>query len=191
MGHELHALVLRPRETDLFPIIPARHASVHVQVVIRNNAQDDVGSGNALSSLCRHEFPSFLDLCIDIFLADAAIRQIIVRHVVYIILDEEIKTDYPWAGADDLVDPFTVPEYVAPLLLTHHNLTFLSDRLVITGHAHDQVDIGEELLGLFKNAGMANMIHVKHSISVDANWPAWISAIVFDVFSCTHGAFPI
>ena len=71
--HKLHALVLGPGEADLLPIIPTRHTSVHIQVVIRDNAQDDVGSRDALSSLCGHEFPGFLDLCIDILLADAAV----------------------------------------------------------------------------------------------------------------------
>ena len=38
---------------------------------------------------------------------------------------------------------------------------------------------------------MSNMIHIKHSIGVDADRPAWIRAIVLHVLCCTHGAFPI
>ena len=114
-----------------------------------------------------------------------------MRHVVDVVLVEEVEADYPWAGADDLIDPFTVPENVAPLLLIHHDLALLAHSLVVAGHTHDQMHIREELLGLFKNTRMSNMIHIKHSIGVDADRPAWICAIVLHVLCCTHGAFPI
>ena len=114
-----------------------------------------------------------------------------MRHVVDVVLVEEVEADYPGARADDLIDPLTVPENVAPLLLIHHDLAFLTHSFRVTGYPHDQVHIREELLGLFKNTRMSNMIHIKHSIGVDADWPARICAIVFHVLCGTHGASPI
>jgi len=73
LGHPLHALVLGPGKADLLAVVPSLHAPVHVQIIVLNDAQDDVGSRDALRSLSRHELSCFLDLCIDIALANAAV----------------------------------------------------------------------------------------------------------------------
>ena len=40
--HELYPLIFRPRKADFLAVVPARHAPVHVHIVILNDPQDDV-----------------------------------------------------------------------------------------------------------------------------------------------------
>ena len=176
--HELYALVLRPGKTDLFAIVPTLHAPVYIHIVILNDPQDDVRGRDAFGALGWQEFPSFLDLCVDIFLTDTPVWKVVVCDIVDVVFVEEIKADDPGARADDFIDPFAMLQNVAPLFLIHDNLTLLSLRFLVTRDSYDEVHVGEERLGLFKNARMADVVHVKHSVCVNANWSLWIITIV-------------
>ena len=173
-------LVLGPRYADFLTFVSARHAPIHVHIVILNDPQDDIRGRDAFSALCWHKFPSFLDLCIDIFLPDTPIWKVIVSDIVDVIFVEEIKADYPGAGAYDFVDPFAMHKNIAPFFLSHDDLPLLPDCLFIARNANDQVNVWEKILGLLENACMPNVVHVKHSICIDADRATWIGAIVLD-----------
>ena len=143
-GHELYSLILRPGKADFLAIVPACHAPVHVHIVILNDPQDDVRGRDAFSALSWHEFPSFLDLCVDIFLTDTPVRKVVMSDIVDFVFVEEIKADNPRARADDFVNPFAMSQNVAPLFLTHDNLTFLPLRFLVAGDSYDEVHVGEE-----------------------------------------------
>lgn len=93
---------------------------------------------------------------------------------VNIVLVDPVEGEHPGAWADNLVDPLAVPEDVAPLLLRHHNLALLRNCLLVARNAHDQVHVGEELLGLFEHACVAYVIHVEDAVSVDSDRLVWV-----------------
>ena len=136
-------LVLGPRYADFLTFVSARHAPIHVQIVILNDPQDDIRGRDAFSALCWHKFPSFLDLCVDIFLTDTPVWKVVVCDIVDVVFVEEIKADDPGARADDFIDPFAMLQNVAPLFLIHDNLTFLSLRFLVTRDSYDEVHVGE------------------------------------------------
>ena len=105
-----------------------------------------------------------------------------MRHVVDIILVDEVESDDPGAGANDLVDPLAVQQDVTPLLLRHHYFALLGYGFVVTGDAHDQVNVREKLLGLFEDARVPNVIHVEDTVGVDAHWVIWVCTVVQGLF---------
>ena len=167
----LDALVLGPGDAQLLVFVAALHAPLHVHVVVLNDAQDDVTRRDAFRALRSLEFPCFLNGCVDVLGACAAVWRVVMRHIVDVVLLEEVQSDDPWARADDLIDPLAVPENGATLLLSHHNLALLLDGLLVATHSHDQVHVGEEFLGLFEHSGVADVVHVKHTVRVHSNWP--------------------
>ena len=94
-----------------------------------------------------------------------------MSHEVDVVLIDKVESDYPRAGADNLIDPLAVSQDVDSLILGHHDLALLPCGLLISRHSHDEVDIWEELLCLLKDLGMTDMEHVEDTVSIDAGWP--------------------
>ena len=64
-------------------------------------------------------------------------------HIVDVVLLKEVKSDDPWARADDLINPFAMLQDLASLLLIHDDLALLLYSLFVTSHAYYQVHIWE------------------------------------------------
>ena len=143
-----HSLELGPADAELLTIVPTLHRSLQIHVVVLNNSEDDIGRRDALCSLRCHKFTSFLDLCVDIFGASTSVRGIVMGDIVDVIRLKEVECDDPRAWANDLIDPFAVLQDIAPLLLSHDNLTLFLNGLLVTTHPNNKVHVREEFLGL-------------------------------------------
>ena len=118
-------------ESDFFPLIPSFHRPLYVHVVVFDDAQDNITSAYAFSSLSCHEFSSRLNVFVDILNADTAVGDIVVRNVVDIVLLNKIKGNDPRARTNDLVYPLAVVKDLAPLELVHYDLPLLGDSFLV------------------------------------------------------------
>jgi hypothetical protein len=100
-----------------------------------------------------------------------------MSDIVDILLPEEVYSQDPGAGHNDLIDPLAVAEDFGSLLLVHHNLSLLFNRLLVSADADNQVGVREELLGLLQYFSMAHMVHVEDAIRVNAHRVVRISSI--------------
>ena len=114
---------------------------------------------------------------VNVSLARACVWKVIVCDVVDIVLLEEVEGNDPRAGAYDFVNPFAVEKDIAALFLVHHDFALLFDCLFIAGDAHDEVHVREQLLDLLEEFSVTHVIHVEHTIRVDANRVFGVSSI--------------
>ena len=163
--------------SDLGALCASIHAASHIQVVVFDYAHDDVGRGNAFSSLRGFEHASFLDLLVYVVFTDAPVRQIIVSHIVDVLALEPLDVEDPRAGADDFVGPAAVLDHCYAFVLIHNNLPLLFYGLSVAGDTHNQVDVLESLLGLFKDFCVANVEHIKDTVGIYSNWVVGVIAI--------------
>ena len=96
-----------------------------------------------------------------------------MSHKIDVVLIEKVESDYPRAGANNLINPPTVSQDVDSLILLHHDLALLPCGLLIARYSYYQVDIWKELLCLLKDPGMTDMEHVEDTVSIDAGWPVY------------------
>jgi len=83
---------------------------------------------------------------------------------------QEINSNDPWARHDDLINPSAMTKNFGSLELIHDYLSFFLDGLFVTTDPHNEISVWEKFLGLFQNFSMANVVHVKNSISVNSHW---------------------
>ena len=99
-------------------------------------------------------------------------------HIVDVVLVHEFEIDDPWTWADNLIDPLAVSQDVATLFLIHYNFALFCDGLFVSRNADDQMHVWEECFGLFEDARVPNMVHVKHAVGIDADRPVRVIADV-------------
>ena len=153
------------------------HASQHVHIIVSDYSHHDVGSRDTFSSLSCFKHASVLDLLVNVVFADTAIWKIIMGNVVDVLSLEPSHLKDPGTRADDLIGPAAVLNHGNALILIHDDLALLFYGFLVTGDTHDQVDMLEGLLGLFKDLGVADVEHVKDTICVDSYWVVGIIAI--------------
>ena len=112
----------------------------------------------------------FLDFRVYVVRAFARVRYFIVRHVVDVVFSEEVNGNDPGTRTDHLVDPPAVLEDFHSFLFVHHDLAFLLNGLFVATHAHDQVRVREQLLGLLQHFRVADVEHVEHPVCVHSHW---------------------
>ena len=134
---KLYTQLLGLRNTNLLALVPSLEAPLDVHVVVLDNSKDDIRGRDAIGSLGGAEHALFFHVVVDVSLPGTAVGQVVVRHVVDVVLFEEVEADDPGAGADDLVDPLAVLEYLRSLLLRHHDLTFFRDSLLVATDTHN------------------------------------------------------
>lgn len=118
-------------ETDVFTLVPTFHRPFDVHVVVFNDAEDNITSAYAFSSLGGHEFTSGFNVFVDVFHADTAIGDIVVSYVVDVVFLYEVQSNDPGAGTDNLVDPLAVVQNFRPFKLVHYNLALLGNSLLV------------------------------------------------------------
>ncbi len=91
-----------------------------------------------------------------------------MRHILDVVFLEEVKGDLPRARADHFVDPFTMLQNFYSLKFVHYNFALFFHSLFVARDTYNQVDVFKQLLGLFKHLRMADVIHIKHTICVNA-----------------------
>lgn len=89
---------------------------------------------------------------------------------VDIVFVDKVEGEGPGAGTDDLIDPPAVFQDVASLLLVHHNFALLLNRFLVTTHTGYQMHKRVQLFGLFEDARVTNMVHVKNAVCIDTHW---------------------
>ena len=94
-------------------------------------------------------------------------------HEINVVLIDKVESDYPRAGANNLIDPLTVSQDVDSLILLHNDLALLPCGLLIPRYSHYKVNMREELLCLLKDPCMTDMEHVEDTVSIDAGWPVY------------------
>ena len=92
-----------------------------------------------------------------------------MRYILDVVFLEEFKGDLPRARADHFVDPFAMLQNFYSLKFVHYNFALLFNSLLVARNTYNQVDMFKQFLGLFKHLRMADVIHIKHTICVNAH----------------------
>ena len=171
--------ILATRESDVLRSVASVETAFDVHVVVLDNAEDEIGGGDAICSLCCHEHPELLDWCVDVITACGCVRNVVVRHISNIMSLQEFDADVPRARTNDFIDPLNVFKYLDPFELIHHELPLLLNRLLIPTHSDDQVDMREELLSLLEDFSVTYVEHVEDAIRVNPHWVVGVVSFLF------------
>lgn len=90
-------------------------------------------------------------------------------HKVNLMLFEELCSKGPGSVSYYLIHVATVGQGVISFILCHHCVAFKLVGELITADSHNQVCVGEHILGLHQSSCMARMEKIKDAICVDSH----------------------
>ena len=100
-----------------------------------------------------------------------------MSYIVNVVCNKEVNSNDPRTRTNNIINPFTMLQYLSSFEFILNNFSFFLNCLFITTHTNNQVNMLEKFLSLFQNFCVSNMIHVKYTIRVNSNWIIWICSI--------------
>ncbi len=105
--------------------------------------RDNPSGADTLRTLRDEKFPLLLDGFVDIVTFVGAVRFIIMRDVVDVVLLKKLWSDDPWAVGKDFIHPFAMSDCLCALGAGQDSETFALVGLSVACHADEEISLGE------------------------------------------------